>query len=158
MGQQPNIELEESDLPRKTPEPAPARRWRPTKPGLITSPEEKPTGGAFGNPGPDHGYALRIISSFELPDTDPNLRSVVAGLTMARAAAQGRAPVREDVEAALILCGYGEDLPQSLADRRRGWLEAAPHERRPGQTAVADVEPRLFLMKPGELRYALRHG
>jgi hypothetical protein len=64
MGQQPNIELDESDLPRPTPQPAPARRWRPTKPGLITAPSENPSGGYFGKTGPDPGWAIRIVNGY----------------------------------------------------------------------------------------------
>ncbi|REK20631.1 MAG: hypothetical protein DWQ40_05195 [Actinobacteria bacterium] len=158
MGQQPNIELEESDLPRKTPEPAPARRWRPTKAGLITSPEQKPVGGAFGHIGPDHGWAQRVVDAVELPDPDPDLRDVVVGLTQARAASFGRAPVREDVEVALILCGYGDNPPPDRIERRALWLAAAPHDKRPGQTAVQDVNPEYLRMKPAELRYALKNG
>jgi hypothetical protein len=157
VGQQPNLELTESDLPRRTLEPGPPRRWRPSKPGLVTSPEEKPSGGVFGNIGPDHGYALRLISDYELPDEDPDLRSVVTGLTMARAAALGRAAVRDDIEVALILCGYGEESPPSLIERREGWLAAAPHDQRPGQTAVAEVDPDHLVMKPSDLRYAINH-
>lgn len=157
MGQQPNIELDESDLPRPTPQPAPARRWRPTKPGLITAPSENPSGGYFGKIGPDPGWAIRIVNGYPLPDPDPDLKSIVIGLTMARAATLGRAAVREDVEVALILCGYGENAPERLVERRQKWLAAAPHDKRPGQTAVADVNPDYLVMKPAELRYALKN-
>lgn len=155
MGQQPNIELHESDLPRKTPEPAPARRWRPTKPGLIVAPDGKPGGGMFGSTGPDHGWAWRLLNEYELPDDDPDLRSVVAGLTMARAAAMGRAAIREDIDVALTLCGYGDNLPAYLDERRVRWLDAAPHDKRPGQTAVMEVDPDLLAMKHEQLKYVL---
>jgi hypothetical protein len=157
MGQQPNLELTESDLPRRTLQPGPPRRWRPLKPGLVTSPEERPTGGVFGNIGPDPGYALRLISGFELPDDDPDLKSVITGLTMARAALLGRAAVRDDIEVALILCGYWEESPPSLIERRERWLAAAPHDQRPGQTAVAETDPDHLVMKPSDLRYTIRH-
>ncbi|MGF1618716.1 MAG: hypothetical protein ACFCU2_13070 [Acidimicrobiia bacterium] len=156
MGQQPNLELTESDLPRGRLQPGPARRWRPIKPGLVTAPEENPTGGMFGHIGPDHGYALRLISGFELPDDDPDLRAVVAGLAQARAAALGRAAVNEDIEVALMLCGYWPESPPSLVERRERWLAAAPHDRRPGQTAVADVDDADLILKPDQLRAVLR--
>jgi hypothetical protein len=156
MGQQPNLELTESDLPRVTLQPGPARRWRPTKPGLVTAPEENPEGGMFGHIGPDHGYALSLISGYDLPDDDPDLRSVVAGLTQARAAALGRAAIREDIEVALMLCGYWEESPRSLVERRQRWLAAAPHDQRPGQTAVADVDDADLILKPDQLRAVLR--
>jgi hypothetical protein len=156
MGQQPNLELTESDLPRVTLQPGPARRWRPTKPGLVTAPDENPEGGMFGHIGPDHGYALCLISGYDLPDDDPDLRSVVAGLTQARAAALGRAAIREDIEVALMLCGYWEESPRSLVERRQRWLAAAPHDQRPGQTAVADVDDADLILKPDQLRAVLR--
>lgn len=156
MGQQPNLELTESDLPRGKLQPGPARRWRPVKPGLVTAPEEYPTGGMFGHIGPDHGYALRLISGYELPDDDPDLRSVVAGLTQARAAALGRAAITEDIEVALMLCGYWPESPPSLVERRERWLAAAPHDQRPGQTAVAEVDDADLILNSGQLRAVLR--
>lgn len=156
MGQQPNLELTESDLPRKTLQPGPPRRWRPLKAGLVTAPEENPTGGMFGHIGPDHGYALRLISGYELPDDDPDLRSVVTGLTQARAAALGRAAIREDIEVALMLCGYWEESPPALIERRQRWLAAAPHDKRPGETAVAEVDDADLILPPDQLRAVLR--
>lgn len=158
MGQQPNLELTESDLPRKVIEPAPARRWRPTKVGLITSPEEKPTGGSFGNTGPDPGWALRLISEYELPNDDPDLRSVVTGLTMARAAGLGRAAVPGDIDVALVLTGFDGDSPKWVVARRMRWLDAAPHDQRPGQTAVSEVDRDLLLKNPDQIRYVLNHS
>lgn len=158
MAQQPNIELTESDLPRRSAEPAAAHRWRPTKPGLITSPDEKPSGGAFGATGPDPGWALRLLSDYPLPDDDPDLKSVIAGLTMARAATLGRAAVREDIEASLILCGYGDNPPQSVVEQRERWLSAAPHDLRPGQTAVFEVDLDLLINKPDQIRFVLNHS
>lgn len=157
MGQQPNIEFVESDLPRPVLEVAPPRRWRPTKPGLITTPEEKPIGGSFGNIGPDPGWAQRVIRAYGLPDSNPDLENVVIGLTMARAAMFGRGAVAEDVEVALLLCGYGDDNPPPASvERGRSWVAAVPHEQRPGQTAVAEVNPDYLKMKPAQLRVALR--
>ncbi|MEX1038224.1 MAG: hypothetical protein WDZ96_05140 [Acidimicrobiia bacterium] len=156
MGQQPNLELTESDLPRKTLQPGPPRRWRPLKAGLVTAPEENPTGGMFGHIGPDHGYALRLIGGYELPDDDPDLRSVVTGLTQARAAALGRAAIREDIEVALMLCGYWEESPPALIERRQRWLAAAPHDKRPGETAVAEVDDADLILPADQLRAVLR--
>ena len=72
MGQQPNYEFTEKDKPREVLETPPARRWRPTKPGLITSPDQVPSGGRFGAAGPDAGFALRLLAEAELPEDDPN--------------------------------------------------------------------------------------
>ena len=66
MGQQPNIELEIADLPRPTARPAPARRWSPSRPGEMNTPEDVPWGGAFGTTGPDTGYALSLVGQRDL--------------------------------------------------------------------------------------------
>jgi hypothetical protein len=158
MGQQPNLELVESDLPRKQAEPAPPGRWRPTKVGLITTPEEKPSGGLFGHTGPDPGWALRLLSAYALPADDPNLEAVVAGLTMARAAALGRAAVRGDIDVALALCGYDPQAPEWVVERREQWLAAAPHDKRPGETAVADVDSDLLIKSLDQIRVFLGHA
>ncbi len=156
MGQQPNLEFDESDLPRRSLEPAPARRWRPTKAGLVTSPDDMPGGGLHGMIGPDPGWAARIVNLFELPDDDPDLRSVVTGLVMARAASLGRAAVKEDIEVALSLCGYDKGSPQYLQERRARWLAAASHDKRPGQTAVSEVDRDLLTKAPDQIRSVLR--
>lgn len=155
MGQQPNREITEAEKPRKTPETPPARSWRPTKPGVITSPDQVPTGGRFGIAGPDAGWALHLLSITELPDTDPNLRGVLAGLMTARAAALGRAPMKEDLEVALVLCGYGFEAPPELVAKRERWKAAVSHEARPGETAVSEIDRELILNKPEQVRWAL---
>jgi hypothetical protein len=156
MGQQPNVELTESDLPRRSLQPAPPRGWRSSKPGIPHGPEDVPTGGTFGVTGPDPGWALKLVGRADLPD-EPGLREVVTGLVMARAAALGRAAVPEEIEAALVLCGYGEEVPPAVIERRKRWLSAVPHEARPGETAVADVDRELLADKPERIRWALRH-
>ena len=155
MGQQPNIELTEQDKPRLEPQTPPARSWRPTKPGLITSPDEVPTGGRFGAAGPDAGFALRLLAEAELPDDDSNLRGVLQGLMTARAAALGRGPTREDLDVGLALCGYGYEATQSVAERRERWKAAVPHEQRPGRSAVAEVDREMLEATPDEIRLAL---
>ena len=155
MGQQPNIEITEADLPRKPLEPPPARSWRPEKPGVITAPDQVPSGGRFGNAGPDAGWGLKLLAGADLPNDDPRLRGVVEGLMMARAARLGRAPVPEDIDAALVMCGYGWDAPESVVQRTDRWLAAVPHESRPGATASAEMDPHLIVQKPDQIRYAL---
>lgn len=155
MGQQPNIEVTEDEKPREALETPPARRWRPTKPGLITSPDQVPTGGHFGAPGPDAGFALRLLAEAELPDDDPNLRGVLQSLMTARAAALGRGPTLEDLEAGLTLCGYGYEAPQDVVEKRERWKAAVPHEQRPGRSAVAEVDREMLEAKPDQIRQAL---
>jgi hypothetical protein len=99
-----------------------------------------------------------VIDRAELPDDDPRLREVLAALMMARAGILGRAPVPEDLEVALVLCGYGEGAPPELKERRERWLEAAAHEPRPGETAVSEVDAELMLNGPDQIRYALQRA
>ena len=156
MAQQPNVELAETERPRPVPEPGPATRWRADKPGIPQEPSDVPSGSHFGHAGPDPGWALRLVSRANLPQDDPRLREVVTGLVLARAAALGRAPVPEDIDAALVLCGYGDDASPELVERRKRWLTAAAHDSRPGATAVSEVPRSLLVNKPGQIRYAQR--
>lgn len=159
MAQQPNVEITGAELPRPVPHPGTAVKWRADKPGIPTGPDDMPGGGYYGTTGPDSGWGRKLVNSAELPDDDPDLRKVLTGLVLARAAAWGRAPVPEDLEVALVLCGYDEDdPPEWVVERRKRWLDASPHEQRPGATAVAEVDRQTLMMKPGEARFALRHA
>jgi hypothetical protein len=155
MGQQPSIEITEPDEPRPVPQPPPSGRWRPVKPGLITTPEQLPTGGRFGHIGPDTGWAYRIIDANELPEDDKAVRDVIAALMGARASVWGRGPTKEDFEAALAMCGYGYDARPEIVQRRARWTRAAGHEVRPGETAVAEVGPASFEQTPAQIRREL---
>lgn len=156
MGQQPNVELTEETAPRPVPSPGPANAWRADKPGVPQGPGDVPSGGRFGHPGPDPGYASKLVARTELPDPDPRLKAVVTGLVMARAAALGRAAIPEDIEAALVICGFGDDARPELIVRRRRWLEATAHEQRPGATAVAEIDRDFLINSPGRIRFAYR--
>jgi hypothetical protein len=158
MAQQPNVEITDAERPRAVPQPGVAVKWRADKPGIPVGPTGTPGGGYFGTTGPDPGWGMRLVNHAELPDDDPDLRRVLSGLVMARAAALGRAPMKEDLEVALILCGYDADPPAEVVERRKRWLDASPHEQRPGATAVAEVDKETLVMKPERLRYALRHS
>jgi hypothetical protein len=158
MAQQPNVELTDGERPRPTPQPGVAVKWRSDKPGIPDGPTGIAGGGYWGTTGPDPGWGLKIVNSATLPDDDADLRKVLTGLVLARAAALGRAPVREDLEVALILCGYDEDLPATVVERRERWLAASPHEQRPGASAVAEVDKSQLILKPDRLRYAIRHS
>jgi hypothetical protein len=157
MGQQPNIEVTEATRPRSVPQPPPARSWRGTKPGVIKTPEDVPRGGRFGTAAPDGGWAMRIISSAELPDDSPDLKAVLAALMTARAGALGRGPTHEDLEMALILCGYGFDAAPEVVERRERWKRAVHHDLRPGETAISEVDLEIIVNKPEQVRWGLSH-
>jgi hypothetical protein len=86
------------------------------------------------------------------------LREVVEGLVLIRSALLGRAPIMEDIEAALAVCGYGFEPPEDVLERRLRWLAAVPHEKRPGETAVAEVDRELLVRKPAEIAERLRNA
>ncbi|MDP3983994.1 MAG: hypothetical protein Q8Q52_03185 [Acidimicrobiia bacterium] len=152
MGQQPNVELQPADRPRPVPEPGPARRWRPTRPGDITAPEQMRWGGAFGTPGPDTGYAMKLIAQADLPGRSPLLERLVATLMGARASLLGRAPILEDLEVAKEILGLGENPDPGLAEQRVKWMGMAAHEKIPGQVVVAEIDPELLRAKPAGVR------
>ena len=157
MAQQTNVEITAAEKPRTRLEPGPAVKWRSDKPGMSTGPDEVAGGGYFGTTGPDPGWGLKLIAQATLPNDDEHFREVVTGLTLARAAALGRAPVPEDIEVALALCGSGFEAPEQVVARRERWVEAAAHDRRPGATAVAEVDRSLLLETPTRIHAILRH-
>lgn len=145
MAQQPNVELSPGDLPKAVLEPASARRQRIPRPGVITTPEEMPSGPGFGTPGPDTGWALRIINQTEIPgDGHPALRKLLAALMGARAAYYGRAPIHEDLEVGLALVGLRNRRSEDLDARRERWMAITSHEKSPGRTAVAEAGEDLY--------------
>lgn len=156
MAQQPNVKTTEATRPRDALEPGPSVKWRASKPGIPFGPGDIPSGGHFGSAGPDHGWAIKIVSRADLPSDDPALTAVVIGLVQARAAEHGRAAVPEDIDAALVLCGYAEDASTEIIARRKRWLLATSHDQRPGASAVAEVDRDLIAAKPEQIRYALR--
>jgi len=103
VGQQPNLPITLAELPRASPQPAAPRRWRPDRAGDITSPDQVPWGGAFGTPGPDTGYALKLIRDRGLdaePGMGDDLVAALLAIISARTSALGRAPVPMDVDIA----------------------------------------------------------
>jgi hypothetical protein len=158
MAQQPNIELTPGDRPRPEPSPGPNRRWSPgLRPGVVSSPDEMPRGGPFGTPGPDTGYALKIIGRTQIDGLTDERQAVLAALMGARAAAFGRAPTPEDLEVAMALCGtWDEQAPAQIRERAERWFGAVPHEKSKGRAAVADIDHDLLMEKPDRVRTALR--
>ncbi len=133
MGQEPNIRLGLEDLPRPSAKPAAPGRWSPDRPGELGSPDEVPWGGAFGTPGPDIGFAYRVVRGMDLPGADHargDVEAAVVAVMAARASAIGRAPTAPDASAALSLLDLDGEGVARLAgiahDRARlGALVAA---------------------------------
>jgi len=167
MGQQPNIELEISDLPRPRPAPAPARRWRPQRPGELTSPSDVPWGGAFGTTGPDTGYALRLVHDRTLalaPGEDRhNAEAGIVALAAARASHFGRAPTGVDIDVATTILGYApeglpDDLVASLVTHRVKWLANLGHDSAKTRVLVAAVPIENLAAPLADLRARMAAG
>ncbi len=128
MAQQPNIELRISDLPRPVAGTGPQRRWRPSRPGELTG-TGVPWGGPFGTPAPDAGYALKLAAGRDLALAEHEHRAdaeaLVAAVAAARASRVGRAPVKADVDAAIVILGY--DAPSEFGAARAAAIGAAAH-------------------------------
>lgn len=123
MGQQPNIQLHLEDLPRPEAHPGPARRWSAGRPGDLAAPEQVPWGGAFGTPGPDTGYALRLLADRAPAAAGGEGRAevvrLVAALMAARASLLGRAPVIGDAEVAEMILGLRAEEAAATESLRR---------------------------------------
>lgn len=145
MGQQPNMPLTMEDLPRPEAHPGPSRRWRAGRPGDLASPAEVPWGGAFGTPGPDAGYAQRLLAGRA---GEPGETKSLAAIVAARASRMGRAPVPADIAAAEALLalvpaggspGHGAEGRRRLLESLDAGLLTLPldelHRRRPAPGA-----------------------
>ena len=167
MAQQPNIQLHVEDLPRPTAHPAAPRRWSPQRPGELASPEDMPWGGMYGTPGPDSGYAYRLLADVELPLADGEHRQdAVAGLAAlaaARASHFGRAPAKGDVEVARLLVGLSPDgLPDAVVSRlaadRQTWMGGLAHDPAGARLLVAAVPLDALTLEADEIRSRMAGG
>lgn len=167
MGQQPNIELEISDLPRPTPGPAPARRWSPRRPGELGAPDDVPWGGMFGTAGPDTGFAFVLLRQYQVTpgpgEHPPDVEAALAALAGARASRVGRGPTRQDIEVAMLLLGYDPaGVPaavlEPLIDRRSGWISNLAHAPAKARALVASFDPAVLEATVDEIRSRMVAG
>lgn len=167
MGQQPNIEITLADLPRAKPTPQAARRWSPRRPGELTSPDQVPWGGAYGRPGPDAGYALRLAQQRPLElaagEKLEDAEAAVAALAAARASYFGRAPVMADVDvAAVIMCYDSAGVPADVAERITGErvrrVADLAHNAHRSAALVASVPTEVLVAAVDEVRAAVAEG
>lgn len=152
MGQQPNIELEMADLPRPTDHPGNPRRWSPGRVGEVRGPADVPSGGRFGSPGPDAGYALTLLADREIATAPGEHRrdavAAIAAVMSARAASFGRAPVAEDAAVAELILGYVGDAP---AAARVAAVAGMAHHAAASRRLVAAVDPSALTVPLGEV-------
>jgi len=167
VGQQPNIELEISDLPRPRPKPAPSRRWRPSRPGDLSAPDDMPWGDGFGMTGPDAGYALHLVKAREITlsagEHRGNVDAAVGAIAGARASALGRAPIAQDVDVALLLLGLlprglPEEVVADLTRRRVAGLGGLGRDPSRARALVAAIPAERLRSTPDELRAAAAAG
>ena len=167
MGQQPNIELEISDLPRPVATTGPPRRWIPSRPGELGSPEDVPWGGPFGTTGPDGGYALSLVATRTLElgraEHRHNVEAAVIAVAGARASHFGRAPTDDDIDIALLLFGLDPaELPsglvEELAASRVVWFATIGHDDAKARALVSSIAVETLAAPPGETRARMAAG
>lgn len=135
------------------------RSWLADRPGDLDG-EGQPRGDGFGVPGPDQGYAYRLVGQFAdrlILTSGEHLDDVTAGvvaIATKRSALFGRAPVVHDVAVGYRVFGYfDERAPAELvALRSKLFTEVSnPHHYRELR-AVADAVPESTLrLTPAEV-------
>jgi hypothetical protein len=159
MAQQPNIELRISDLPLPDSGTGPERRWIPDRPGELTG-TGAPWGGAFGMPGPDAGYALRLAAGRELLLADHEHRAdanvAVAGVAAARASLFGRGPTKGDVDAAIVVLGY--DTETEFGAVRAEAIGGSAHHPDRIRHLIAGIPADVYESTADELRERAASG
>lgn len=93
----------------------------------------QPRGDRLGSPGPDLGYALKLVPGFHdrlvlTEGEDPH--DVVGGcvaVAMKRASLLGRAPVVHDLTVAFTVWGFLDRAPDDLVGLRRRMFEGIGH-------------------------------
>jgi hypothetical protein len=162
------------DAPRQAQNLAPgvflpaARAWRIHRPGDEVA-FGQPHGELFGDPGPNIGYALSLVSRassrFVLAPHEhlDDAAAVVGELAMRRAASYGRAPVAPDVECAMLLLGYQGGCAPDFASWRAATIQGAHHEYRRRRVLVEGVPldelrlaPQVLASRTDALRTRLR--
>jgi hypothetical protein len=139
MPTDPFVAADTKTAPRNEPTLAPgvvlppSRAWRTDRPGDLPG-GVQPTGALFGSPGPNVGYALRLVhrasGEFRLAPGEhlEDAEAVDAAVAMKRAASFGRAPVATDVERAVTLLGYDGGADTETAARRADAVAGAHHD------------------------------
>jgi hypothetical protein len=138
-----------NDQPRRGLDIPPPDGWKSDRPGELTG-VGQPVGRQLGRPGPDQGFALRLVRQFEdrlqvvTPESKADAISGCLGVALARASLFGRAPVVHDLELAFRVWGFLGDAPEELVRLRRTLFEGASHHY-DDQRAIADAVPEATL-------------
>jgi hypothetical protein len=161
MPTDPYVPEKLGDEPRQLPNLAPgvvippAGRWTADRPGDLAA--GQPTGTLLGRPGPNVGYALTLVNRwrdrFRLGALEhyDDAAAVVAEIAMKRAALFGRAPVATDVEVAMDLLGYADDLPAEAAERRMHLVHGAGPDYYRRRVLVDRIPDDVLRLAPTQL-------
>jgi len=168
MGQEPKIEITATDAPRAETGPAPARRWKASRPGDLHSPQDVPWGGGFGTPGPDTGYALKLAgeSDYQLDEGESrhNVDAVLVVIMSARASLTGKAPSADDLSFALLMLGLDprEEVPDAVTSQlvagRKRWAPRVAHSKATARELVGHLPAQMLELTPADLRHRLALG
>ncbi len=107
--------------------------WTTSRPAEISTPHTA-VGRSVGSPGPDAGFALRLVRRFEHDlklapgESEHDVLFGVALVAAKRAAVFGRAPCIYDVQFALQLWGFLGDAPAELVAQRGLLFSAVSHD------------------------------
>ncbi len=137
---------------------SPPRRkdsWYADRPGELGE-EGQPTGERLGVPGPDQGYAFRLVRQFAGKvftaegEQDDDVVAGVLAVAMKRSALFGRGPVVHDLTAGFAVWGFLDDEPPAelVEIRRRMFSECSSGAHYPERRAVADAVPESTLRQP----------
>jgi hypothetical protein len=156
MTQPEHVPVAPADRVRQLEKLPPPRRWVPARAGETV--KGMPTGGGFGVPGPDQGFALRLARSIEPRlslASGEHKADVLAGgvaLAMRRAAIFHRAPVIHDLEVAFTVWGFLGDAPDDLVAHRRTLFEGAAHGYDAQRAIACAVTEESLRLDPATLR------
>lgn len=112
--------------------PRRAGSWRANRPGDVVG-THQPSGPALGNQGPDQGYVLKLVASFDdrlVLAPGEHRADAVAGasaVALRRASIFGRAPMIDDLTIAFTLFGYLGAAPDDLVAHRRVLMDEIHH-------------------------------
>lgn len=123
--------------------------WLADRPAELD--DHQPMGRELGHPGPDQGYALKIVHDvFEhklvvpAPEKVHDAVAGCVGVATARAALFGRAPVVHDLDIAFRIWGFLGDAPAELVELRKPLFTACAHHYS-DQRAIVDLVPESTL-------------
>lgn len=126
-------------------------QWKPGRPGELNGPQ--PWGDRLGTPGPDTGYALKLVAgcvdqlTLSPGEQRDDVASGIAAVAAKRAASYGRAPVRHDLDVAVTIWGFANPSadPELVELRRRTFEGVADPHHYEARRSLVDLVPERAL-------------